>query len=498
MTTAERTMQMKEQILSLFREIPGFFTDKINNHKLITISFLVVALLLPPFLLFHQHRISNQLYVVYMDDLELGIVEEERDVELFLADLVERCSSLYGMPLELTADIYLKKQYRPDKDPDPESVQKIIRQRATFVTDAYMITIDDEPIVPVAATDILDEALLNLKEIYLEKNDEEVKVIEVFIEEDFSVTRQAVSPEKLYNKDEVVSLLLDSIDNNQGDMIEEELIAATTEESHTRGLLNSRYLADRSYLAAMEPVANNDYNSQSNSQLIDEVKVKVTTVEEMRVVETIPFTTEFIDDNRMYVNESTIETPGVDGEKEVLYQITRENGIEVERIVIEETILAEPVEQVELIGQKKLPSPTGGGGGGKFIWPVQGEGIIYPNQGFRPGHNGVDIHIDHGTNVLAAESGIVWFSGFGGSQGNYIILRHSGYWTLYLHNSENLVRKGDRVSKGQVIARVGATGRAYGPHLHFEVRVDDGTGEWHSYYQHQPVDPMNYIGRKFR
>lgn len=490
---------MIEQILSLFRAIPGFLAEKINKHKLFTISFLVVALLLPPFLLFHQYRISNQLYVVYMDGLELGIVEEERDVQLFLADLVERCSNLYGMPLEMTAEISIKKQYRPDKDPDPEAVERIIRQRATFVTDAYMITVDDEPIIPVAATDILDEALLNLKELYLETNDEAVKVIDVCIEEDFSLTRQAVSPEKLYNKDEVVSLLLESIDNNQSDLAEVELLTATAEESHTRGHLNSRYLADRSYLAAMEHVTNNDYNSQVNNQYLDEVKVKVTTLEEMRVVETIPFTTEYIDDNSMYVDESSIETPGVDGEKEVLYQITRENGIEVDRIIIEETIILEPIEQVEHIGQKKLPSQSPSPlASSKFIWPVQGEGIIYPNQGFRPGHNGIDIHIAHGTGVLAAEAGIVWFSGYGGSQGNYIILRHSGYWTLYLHNSENLVSKGDRVTRGQVIARVGATGRAYGPHLHFEVRVDDGTGEWHSYYQHQPVDPMHYLGRKFR
>jgi len=126
---------------------------------------------------------------------------------------------------------------------------------------------------------------------------------------------------------------------------------------------------------------------------------------------------------------------------------------------------------------------------------VQGEGTIYPNQGFRKGHSGIDIHIAHGTNVLAADSGTVVFSGWGSTQGNYLILQHGGYWTLYLHNSAHLVKQGDRVTRGQAIAKGGATGRATGSHLHFEIRVDDGTRQWNSYYQHQPVDPMQFYRR---
>lgn len=491
---------MKQQILSLFRVIPGFLIDKINKNKIITIFFLAIALLLPPLLLAYQHHTSSRLYVVYVDGLELGVVEEERDVEIFVADLVERCSSLYGMPLELTSEIDLKQQYRPDKAPDLEAVQRIIRQRATFITHAYVLSVGDEPIVPVAATDILDEALLDLKELYLNSDDrKEGEIVAVSIEKDFSVMEQAVSPERLFSKEEVVSLLLDGIENGQNNSSDIELTAGASEEGDSRGLLSSRYLHDRSYLSALDPVENNSQHPLPSNQLTEEIRVKIIAVEELRVVEPIPFTTEYIDDISMYVDEIIIETPGVEGEKEVFYRITSENGVEIERTVIEETILLEPVEQVERIGQRKLPSPSPSPlATGKFIWPVQGEGIIYPNQGFRPGHNGIDIHIAHGTNVLAADGGIVSFSGYGGSQGNYIILRHTGYWTLYLHNSENLVRKGDRVTRGQVIARVGATGRAYGPHLHFEVRVDDGTGEWHSYYQHQPVDPMHYLSSRYR
>ncbi|MDZ4132970.1 MAG: peptidoglycan DD-metalloendopeptidase family protein, partial [Dethiobacteria bacterium] len=170
-------------------------------------------------------------------------------------------------------------------------------------------------------------------------------------------------------------------------------------------------------------------------------------------------------------------------------QVTRENGLEVERLILEENILLEPVNQVERVGKKPIPAS----GGGSFIWPVQGEGVIY--NGFKPGHLAIDIHIASGTNVLAADSGTVTFSGWGGTQGNYLILHHGAYWTLYLHNSVNLASAGDRVTRGQVIAKVGATGRASGSHLHFEVRIDDGSRKWLSYYQHQQVNPLQFYNR---
>jgi hypothetical protein len=72
------------------------------------------------------------------------------------------------------------------------------------------------------------------------------------------------------------------------------------------------------------------------------------------------------------------------------------------------------------------------------------EYIVY--NGFKPGHSAIDIHIESGTNILAAESGTVFYTGWGSTQGNYVIIHHGAYWTLYLHNSFNLANKGDSVS----------------------------------------------------
>lgn len=91
-------------------------------------------------------------------------------------------------------------------------------------------------------------------------------------------------------------------------------------------------------------------------------------------------------------------------------------------------------------------------------------------------HKGIDLANSYGSNIRAAASGIVTYSASRSGYGRTIVIKHnSQYETLYAHNSRNLVRVGDRVEKGQVIAKMGTSGRATGCHLHFEVHKDGKT-----------------------
>ena len=120
----------------------------------------------------------------------------------------------------------------------------------------------------------------------------------------------------------------------------------------------------------------------------------------------------------------------------------------------------------------------------EFVWPVAGQ--MSSKFGDRHGrnHDGIDIRAKSGTPVHAAEAGRVIHSGGGlGDYGKVVIVKHAGrYSTVYAHNRKNRVRKGDFVEKGQVIAEVGKTGNATGPHVHFEVRHD-----------RRPENPLTYL-----
>ena len=117
-----------------------------------------------------------------------------------------------------------------------------------------------------------------------------------------------------------------------------------------------------------------------------------------------------------------------------------------------------------------------------LIWPVSGP-VVSPF-GMRWGrlHTGIDIAAGYGTPIHAAASGTVIFAGWMGGYGNFVIIDHGGgLSTAYAHQSSIAVGGGS-VSQGQVIGYVGCTGHCFGPHLHFEVRINGS-----------PVDPMGYL-----
>lgn len=118
-----------------------------------------------------------------------------------------------------------------------------------------------------------------------------------------------------------------------------------------------------------------------------------------------------------------------------------------------------------------------------FSWPLQPVKVS-SGYGSRKGkHKGVDLSASKGTKIRAAAAGKVVFAGRNGDYGRVVIIDHGqGYRTLYAHNRKNKVSAGERVKQGQVIATVGASGNASGPHVHFEL-LRDG----------RPVNPVNYM-----
>jgi murein DD-endopeptidase MepM/ murein hydrolase activator NlpD len=106
-----------------------------------------------------------------------------------------------------------------------------------------------------------------------------------------------------------------------------------------------------------------------------------------------------------------------------------------------------------------------------------------PFTGRKEFHKGLDIANRHGTAILATADGIVTFSGKKGNMGNVLVIDHGhGMLTRYAHLSKALKQTGETVKRGDIIARMGSSGRSTGPHLHYEVHLNG-----------VPVNPARYI-----
>ncbi|MTI93957.1 MAG: M23 family metallopeptidase [Firmicutes bacterium] len=157
--------------------------------------------------------------------------------------------------------------------------------------------------------------------------------------------------------------------------------------------------------------------------------------------------------------------------RDIFYAMGGLEGDEVEagtRLIVPGAKIPDPVVTRSTASRSGMASYSGP----SLMWPVKG--TITSVFGSRGGtHLGLDIAQSPGTPIRAAAAGTVEYSGWSGSYGRLVLVRHNEHVvTAYAHASQLKVAKGDWVDRGDVIATVGATGNATGPHLHFEVRID--------------------------
>jgi lipoprotein NlpD len=135
------------------------------------------------------------------------------------------------------------------------------------------------------------------------------------------------------------------------------------------------------------------------------------------------------------------------------------------------------------LSPRERPAP----GDGRFLWPLR-EGTLVSLFGPRNGafHDGIDLAAPVGTPVYASSAGRVVYSDSLRGYGNVVIVSHGADWTtVYAHNVKNEVSEGDTLAQGALVARVGESGRATGPNLHFEIR-----------YRNAATNPIPYLPRR--
>lgn len=205
-------------------------------------------------------------------------------------------------------------------------------------------------------------------------------------------------------------------------------------------------------------------------------------------IERIPYQSVKVEDSSMAKGSTAVAVSGSEGEKKVVSKVIMINGVEVSRENLEEEVYKNPTNETIKVGtntniKSTVAAKSGGSSTGSFLRPNYG--IITSRFGYRRRgfHTGLDIAGAYGSNIMAADGGVVICAGWQGSYGKLVKIDHgNGYITYYAHCSSINVRTGQKVQKGQVIAKVGSTGNSTGPHLHFEVRKNG-----------VPQNPLNYI-----
>lgn len=200
----------------------------------------------------------------------------------------------------------------------------------------------------------------------------------------------------------------------------------------------------------------------------------------------VPFTVQRVADKSMYEGKEKIRVKGKNGKSLVTATVTYLDGEVQSSVITKQEVVEEPVAQVVAYGTKKKAGKL------SLAWPVPHTRFISDYYGMSSSdrHRGIDIWSKtiEGKNIVAAADGKVivsaWRKGTSyWSYGKYIVIDHgNGCQTLYAHCNDLLVKEGDTVKKGQVIATVGNTGRSTAPHLHFEVTVNGRNVNPLSYY----------------
>lgn len=217
--------------------------------------------------------------------------------------------------------------------------------------------------------------------------------------------------------------------------------------------------------------------------------IHVKSVKNDLYTEAIPYTTVVVPDTNAYTTQKQVTLEGQEGSQTCMDVVTCINGQEVERQNITRVVVAAAVNEVAVVGTIVPPDGSEPGvASGEFTWPVPTISNITSGFGARWGtnHMGLDISggSSYGHTIVAADAGTVSYvkmDNFG--YGYHLEISHKdGMSTMYAHTSEILVKAGEKVAKGQPIARIGSTGDSTGAHLHFEVHKNGVA-----------VNPIDYV-----
>ncbi|MBE6963385.1 MAG: M23 family metallopeptidase [Ruminococcaceae bacterium] len=356
-----------------------------------------------------------------------------------------------------------------------ETLEEELSEEIGLVTLAYCLYVDDVFIGATPYEGALEALLEQLKQSAIDEN-----TVSCGFAEEVEIREEYMPKDQMMNLGYLAEILYST---------KSEEVIYEVQKGDTWTWIAERNGMTSDELLELNPGYNID-KLQIGEQLTLSAAVPyltMTVVRQERYVDQVNYEVEYTDTPDMYQGDIRVTSKGKYGSADVVANVTYVNGEETARTVVSSVTLVEPVTEQQLRGTTPRPTwyPTG-----TFRWPTTGRISSYFGGRKSPGgigstnHKGLDIANGIGTAIYAADGGTVTYSGWLGGYGYAVKIRHdgTGYETLYGHNSKLLVSAGDKVYKGQQIAKMGSTGNSTGSHCHFEV-----------IYKGVQQNPLNYL-----
>ncbi len=394
----------------------------------------------------------------YFDGQSVGYVSSRAEIDGAISSVEARVSDILQVPYKLSPNItYQFGMYDRRNRADVNLIEDRLFHDINGVKKLYVLTVDGETVGASESRKPLDDALNSLLTRYPAQSGGTVEFLrDVNIRQEYTSTQNLCTAQSLAEK-----------------------LTANIREEKTYVVQSGdtvSAIASANGMKAADLIAINPGLSEKNIKAGSEITVKkalsflsVKVTKKLIYAQSIAFETKKVEDNTLYKGKTKVVTQGKAGEKQITANAVYVDGKEEAREILSSVVVSQPVTQVVAVGTKPVPAKAATG---KFIRPFRG--IITSNYGYRGRefHTGVDFAGPVGSKIVASDGGTVVFAGWKGNYGYAVIIRHgSGVETLYGHCSRLLVKTGQKVGKGEAIARLGSTGRSTGPHVHFEVRV---------------------------
>ncbi|MDD4797364.1 MAG: peptidoglycan DD-metalloendopeptidase family protein [Eubacteriales bacterium] len=398
----------------------------------------------------------------------LGIVADQAAVEATFTALKDEYAAQCGLSVQCDDALHFRPVEAPaDYFATPEQIGALLRQRCRLQVRAQVILVDGRAAVALRCR---DDAYAAMEGVFATYQRDAVCENPRFAEA-VTIEEQAVDmADVLDSADATQRLLLGEaagkenwVQVQQGDTLAG---IADTYNLTVQDLYQANpQIAGRSELDGVDRI--NAIKPMSWLNVLYDVTA---TAEQV-----IPYATVEEKSNDMALNKTKVKQQGQDGKSITTTQTTFKNGEPAVSHVLSTTVVQQMVNKVVLVGTQKVETATG-----SWTLPLKAGTYTLSSRfgtrtlnGVTRMHKGVDLAAATGTKIYASRAGTVAFSGTASGYGLVVYINHAGNaQTRYGHCSKLLVKAGDKVEKGQLIALVGNTGVSTGPHCHFEVRIN--------------------------